>query len=229
MIDYQNIHLTAHDNFGDEKVGKHVTLISPASFAANLIARRNASQREGYPLADLSLVEVYRGQPSAEREPERYAITQRERSRWTRDSRVDVRYRPLKYYVRNGQVVDVQEKGVDVLCALALVRLAAQSHLDLVILATHDSDLEPALDMAAGMGAAKVETAGWARGARNTRRIRCEAASLWHTFLTKEDFERSVDPDRYSDVFVPRVSDRGSADSLSPVVYSSRSGPRSGQ
>ncbi|HEY4420939.1 MAG TPA: hypothetical protein VGN22_15560 [Pseudonocardia sp.] len=50
------------------------------------------------------------------------------------------------------------EKGIDVLCALAMVREARSPDVDLGILASHDSDLEPALDEAIALQYAKVET-----------------------------------------------------------------------
>ncbi len=79
-------------------------------------------------------------------------------------------HRPLKYrYERDAagrprigidgkRIVESKcEKGIDVLCALALVREAQRPDVDLVILASHDSDLEPALDEALVLGSAKIE------------------------------------------------------------------------
>jgi uncharacterized protein (UPF0548 family) len=53
------------------------------------------------------------------------------------------------------------EEGVDVLCALALIREASDPNIDLVILASQDTDLEAALDEALSLGTAKAETASW--------------------------------------------------------------------
>ena len=50
-------------------------------------------------------------------------------------------------------------KGVDVLCALMLVDLARCGLYDVVVLASRDTDLAPALDNAARTGSAKVEAA----------------------------------------------------------------------
>lgn len=41
------------------------------------------------------------------------------------------------------------------------MRAAQEPDVDVVILASHDSDLEPALEMAVDDGHAKIETAGW--------------------------------------------------------------------
>lgn len=46
-------------------------------------------------------------------------------------------------------------------CALALVRSARDPNIDLVVLASSDSDLVPALDEALAQGTAKVETVCW--------------------------------------------------------------------
>lgn len=80
--------------------------------------------------------------------------------------RYDDQGRPLRDREGNRVVAGVQEKGVDVLCALALVREAASAENDLVILASHDTDLEPALDEAVEQGHAKVETCQWFRSDR---------------------------------------------------------------
>ncbi|NMH98748.1 NYN domain-containing protein [Pseudonocardia sp. K10HN5] len=71
---------------------------------------------------------------------------------------------PTGNAVRDGRFIvkgTPREKGVDVRCALTFVREARQPDIDLVILASHDSDLDPALDEAAALGMAKVETFCW--------------------------------------------------------------------
>ena len=69
-------------------------------------------------------------------------------------------------------VTERREKGVDMLvrsCARALVREARQPDVDLAILASHESDLDPALDEAAALGSAK-ELLGEQRTHRPPRR-----------------------------------------------------------
>ena len=106
-------------------------------------------------------------------------------------------YRPLKYYWEDGQRV-AREKGVDVLVALAVVRLVQAADYDLVILAAHDSDLEPALEQAVDAepvkdGRVKLETAGW----RNCKRLKANGSTLWHTFLQGDGFVNSRDRKAY--------------------------------
>ena len=47
-----------------------------------------------------------------------YRRTQAQKSEWTRDRRVEVNYRTLRYHWERGERI-AQEKGIDVLVALA--------------------------------------------------------------------------------------------------------------
>ena len=88
-----------------------------------------------------------------------------------------------------------REKGVDVLCALTLVDMARSGLYDVVVLASWDRDLAPALDHADRASRTKVEAAKWHSPSqpdsdgflRTTRR-------LWTTPMTKKHFQASLDP-----------------------------------
>jgi uncharacterized LabA/DUF88 family protein len=211
-MDYQNVHLTGHDLFASQRgLPRHESLIDPLLFAAELIRTRNRIQRIGYDHAVLSRVLVYRGLPSPDHDAEQYARNLAQKAHWERDSRVNVTSRPLKYdYQRdasgkrlldvNGRPITVgrpREKGIDVLCALALVREAASSSTDLVILASRDSDLRPALDEALDLGRAKIETTTWHDPLRpgQCRPLQPddEKRRLWNTRLSETEFQRSLD------------------------------------
>jgi hypothetical protein len=93
------------------------------------------------------------------------------------------------------------EKGVDVLCALALIREARDPNIDLVILASQDTDLEPALDEALSLGTAKVETASWYDNVdrRASKEIRPrKPARIWNTRLGVQAFVSAQDPKDYA-------------------------------
>ncbi|MEV8378667.1 hypothetical protein AB0P21_38360 [Kribbella sp. NPDC056861] len=193
---------------------KHETLVDPLLFAGQLLAARNRLQMPGMAHATLRRVLVYRGQPSVEHDPEGYARNQAQKSQWERDGRVQVTLRPLKYdYERDAsgrhatdhegkKIVkgSPREKGVDVLCALAAVREAGDPATDLVILATSDSDLAPALDEVRSLGTAKIETFCWydevarmgfqLHPTDRTRR-------LWNTRLAESAFRASWDRTEY--------------------------------
>lgn len=215
VVDYQNVHLTAHELFPISKhLPRHESLIDPVHFGNQLISTRNHAQRPGMDHAVLAQMLVYRGQPSAEHDPKPYARNQAQKAHWERDPRVTVHHRPLKYrYERDstGQLVygadgkriveSKGEKGIDVLCALAVVREARRSDVDLVILASHDSDLEPALDEALTLHSAKIETFCW-HDPNQRHRIRQlrpgNDRSIWNTRLGETEFRNCWDLTNYT-------------------------------
>lgn len=134
---------------------------------------------------------------------------------WERDARVRVTLRPLKYdYQRDtsGALVvgpdgkrlargKPREKGVDVLCALALVREVAKPDVDVVILASRDSDLQPALDEALLLESADLETTTWydpdQPGRCRPLRPGDTKRRLWNTALREADFQLCWDRNSY--------------------------------
>ena len=189
VIDYQNIHLTARDKFAQGMRPGDV-VIDPILFAMRGVERRNAAQREGYPHAELERIEVYRGQPSPTHDPVLASAAMAQKSHWERHPKTAIFHRPLRYPTRGGAVIGPgEEKGVDVLCALAVVDGIAR--YDLVMLASHDTDLEPVLDHARLRG--KIETLGW-RGAKRIKPTR--GGAIWDTRLGYEHFQYSLDPRR---------------------------------
>jgi len=215
IVDYQNVHLVGHRLFASTRLlPRHETLIDPLLFAGQLLRERNLRQAPGMAHAVLRKVLVYRGEPSPEHDRNQYARNQAQKAQWERDPRVRVTLRPLKYeYQRgpdgrpattpSGEKVVIgrpREKGVDVLCALAAVREAQDPATDLVILASSDSDLAPALDEVRRLGTAKIETFCWyddtvGRGFQlhPTDRSR----RLWNTRLNEAAFRASWDPNSY--------------------------------
>lgn len=183
VIDYQNMHLTGHDRFCARGSAPHLCLIHPLHFAVQLLLARETGLASNYRPTQLVRVEVFRGLPSNRHQPSSYRRSQAQLSEWTRDRRVSVVYRPLRY-PRNWPTEHAQEKGVDVLIALRLVEAARQSDADLIVLASHDTDLEPAADQAQGFGTSIVETAGW----HGRKRLRSDAGARWHTFMGEQNF-----------------------------------------
>ena len=209
-MDYQNVHITAADGFNPGRP-RHESLIHPYRYANALIAERNSRQRDGQPLAELARVRVFRGLPSPEHDPEGYARNMAQQDQWGRNFKIRVTQRPLKYDYQWGsdgnKVRDIhgnpivrgkREKGIDVLCAVAVLEEAAHHDCDLVILASQDTDLIPALEAAQAKGAAKIETASWfvPRNHSASKELQLERR-LWNTRLNREVFEASVDPNIY--------------------------------
>lgn len=213
VMDFQNVHLTGHGLFDRTRFGPpHDALPDPLHFSNQLIRVRNNRQRAGMAEAVLHRVRVYRGLPSADHDQKAYARNRAQKANWERDARVSVHLRPLKYqYERDDDGAKVvgpdgrhivkgkQEKGVDVLCALALIRESLDPNIDLVILASQDSDLVPALDEALALGSAKIETFAWFEPKRRHKspEIRPESQRIWNTRMGETEFLRCLDLTSY--------------------------------
>lgn len=191
VIDYQNIHLTGHDQFAPPGTPKHDSLVSPLLFAEQwLIARNNnlsSIYQQGKAPArqyELEEVHVFRGSPSNSKDPDAYRRSQAQRAEWTRDSRVKVTYRTLTYRPNF-----VEEKGIDVLVAIDLIRSADRGDAKVIALASHDTDLEPALSAADENRGIKIETVGW----EGCRILRIPGKQIWHTRLNGGNFIKARD------------------------------------
>jgi len=80
-----------------------------------------------------------------------------------------------------------------------LVREARLPDADLVILASQDTDLEPALDEAIALDMAKVETFCWynPEDRRRSKQIRPTSHTVWNTRLGEQAFKQTWDPTKY--------------------------------
>lgn len=201
VVDYQNIHLTAHERWAPTGTAKHETLVHPLSFSAGIVQKRQQvlgalamrGEQVVHPRAALGAVWVYRGCPSNKQNPKAYRRSQAQRAEWTRDQRVQVTYRTLKYYTGSPP----REKGVDVLIALNLVQAVQGGDFDVVILAAHDTDQEPALEAAiasAGTQGVSIETAGWV----GCKVLKPSGQRLWHTALDAPAFVKARDRKDYT-------------------------------
>ena len=205
VVDYQNVHLTAACLYMPGRPPEEA-LIDPYRFANQLAQARNATNDDTHQV-EVSRVEVFRGLPIPEDDSDAYRRNQAQKAQWTRGHHgvVNVTLRPLKYSweyidgVKRPIRASRQEKGVDVLCALALVDLARCGLYDVVVLASRDTDLAPALDNAARTGQAKVEATKWYHpgNSRTFGLIKTERR-LWTTSMTEQHFLSSLDPLDYA-------------------------------
>lgn len=85
------------------------------------------------------------------------------------------------------------------LCALAMVRLCRHKQFDVVVLASHDTDLAPALDEAQRETATKVEAVKWydPEIQRTKGHLRTEKR-VWTTSLWESEWREALDPYRAS-------------------------------
>ena len=205
VVDYQNVHLTGASLFLPGRPPEE-GLIDPFRFACQLAQARNAKIADERYKATVKRVEVFRGLPIPEDDPDANRRNQAQKAEWERGHHgvVRVTLRPLKYAwdYFDGRKVPVRasrrEKGIDVLCALALVDLARSGRYDVVVLASRDTDLAPALDNAARTTRTKIEAVKWFDPAdRRTRGNISTRARIWTTSMTRDHFTASLDPRTY--------------------------------
>ena len=138
VIDYQNVHLTAAQLFLPGRPIEE-SLIEPFRFAKQLAKARKS---DGLHEVEVAHIEVFRGIPIPDNDREAYRRNLEQKSQWEygHQGMVSVTLRPLKYNWEwhDGQKTPIRstrrEKGVDVMCALALVRLARSGNYDVVTL-----------------------------------------------------------------------------------------------
>ncbi|MGC0274666.1 hypothetical protein ACO0LV_16905 [Pseudactinotalea sp. Z1739] len=221
VIDYQNVHLTARDVF-DPGGPERDSLIHPMQFARNAIRERNARQRTGFPQAELHRVTVFRGLPHVDHDWEQHRRCIDQASQWREDG-AQVVLRDLKYaYQRgadgretrdvNGKKVPIgrpREKGIDVLCAVACINESERADIDVVVLASRDSDLVPVLDELydrhgrSSTRYAAVETVAWLNrhprpgGVTGGPLVPTRPRRIWNTNLGQQIYEASIDRTAY--------------------------------
>lgn len=219
VMDYQNVHLTAHDLFIPDQP-RWQALISPMRFARTAVDQRNRNQRDGHPhgrLAAVRPVHAFRGLPHADYEPDQHRRATAQADLWRREGAI-VELRDLKYdyqrqadgrpatdiHERKIPILPGREKGVDVLVALTCLRQAQRNDVDVVILASRDTDLVPVLDTLLDMrhedpAVAKIETATWYnRDHRNRGSLQpTSGRRVWNTPMDRACFEASLDRNDY--------------------------------
>jgi len=204
VIDYQNVNLVGLNLFRHSLQNKSLSL-NPLKFSEQLLIKRELNQKSEKFKAILGQVIVFSGLPSPTYDPEQNAKAWSQKAKWEQDSKVSIYHRPLKYDFQRDEtgkiildesgskiVIRRREKGIDVLCALALVREAKK--FDLVILASQDSDLIPAIDEACALGSAKIETFSWyTKDNRRSRELKPEKHKVWNTRLDELDYLKCLD------------------------------------
>lgn len=175
LIDYENMRFTPKHAFGTDKVD-----FSPLLFSELIVARRKTPSA-------LLQTRVYRGLPDPNFDGARNSRDMSRINTWTADHRVVVITRPLQYVWRNGARARF-EKGIDVSLAIDLLRHAHSDTDADVVVASRDSDLNPALE-------AFVEADRMRRRIEVVSSHGLERLRLWNSnkpwchYLSREDFE----------------------------------------
>jgi hypothetical protein len=177
FLDYQNVHLVGRGILASgTPAGECVP--HPATLADLIAAKRGRpSQAE--------LIKVYRGLPSPTRDPAKYAVNQAQAAHWTRDRRVAVHHRPLRYSAQGPP----REKGIDVAIAVDLVHLAMRRQYDALVLFSADTDLLPAIELIRSAGWTHIEVAAWRRGPK----LRLPNIRLWCHELARDDWAAAIE------------------------------------
>lgn len=185
FIDYQNLHMSAGEAFAPPGTSPRDTLVHPGLFADEVMAVRDSLGKDG----TLEQIRVYRGQASPTKQKDLAAATEAQASHWSRDPRVRMHRRTLRY-PRDWPTKPAREKGVDVMLAINLVSCALAGDAEVVILVSRDTDLVPALEMVRDVTSTDVEVAGWS----GTSRLRLSTGPpLWCTYVDGSRYPKTRD------------------------------------
>jgi len=188
FIDYQNLHMTAWEQFSRYGEAKHDYLVHPVKFAERVAATWQADRGE---TLDVEKIALYRGLPDPRKERQMNSRVSRQHAAWKRDSRVEVNARPLRY-PRDWPNERAQEKGVDVMLALAVVRCAISQSCDRIVVVTRDTDILPAIEMAEAEHPGSIIIATW-----DGSSILRPNVSVPTLRLNQQEFNRSRDTTTY--------------------------------
>lgn len=196
FIDYQNIYHGARRAFGDPHADSPVVgQIDPAALARLLVRLGRVVD----PARVLCTTSVYRGEPGRISHRNVRTAFAGQTQQWRADPSLTVKTTPLRYRrvdQPGGQSWRAEEKGIDVLLAVDVVRGAYLDEFDVAVLTSADTDLVPALEEALRAGK-RVETASWADPAVAFATLRVPGRRTWNHHLYREHFEVVQDTTDY--------------------------------
>ena len=141
FVDYQNMYHGARRTFADARSGSpSFGHIDPAALAQLLVGLGQVVDPERM----LWATSVYRGKPGFRSHRKLLTAYGRQTSRWLADSSLAVKTTPLRYRrvdQPDGRTWRAEEKGIDVLLAVDVVRGAYMDEFDTAVVASADSDL----------------------------------------------------------------------------------------
>lgn len=187
FFDYQNMYHSARDAFLWNSEGGHFGNFRPYS-AGLMLANRLGCQ--------LCEARIYTGVHIPSRNAKQHGAMLRRMSCWllAQPSKVDVFPRPLAYRGK-GAV----EKGVDVWLAIDMVRLALEDAYDVAVLASADTDLEPAARFVLDHTEKRVVCVGYEglEGSDAPKPLDLGHARSGRFYIRKDDFQRVADRTNY--------------------------------
>lgn len=193
VIDYQNMHLCGWDSYsGDDGGGRYSVMLDPVELSRVIAGKYGSWPRR---------VVIFRGLPDRSRKSYWY---DREQERvWKAESErlgINAEFvtRPMKCneaVLQDGTMGEhIEEKGIDIACALEFIDMAYRGDYDHVVLCSHDTDFGPALEKAVEYGA-DVAQAYWGDGcSQEFRPIRLRGGLECPVLkLTQEDYAQCLD------------------------------------
>ena len=142
---------------------------------------------------------VYRGEPGRLSHRKLGTAFARQTRRWRADPTVTVKTTPLRYRRETASGATAwraEEKGIDVLIAVDVVRGCYIDEFDTAVVASADTDLVPALDEVLRAGK-RVETASWFRPEPGFAALRVPGHRVWNHRLDRNHFTLVQDTTDY--------------------------------
>ena len=196
FIDYQNMYHGARRAFGDSDSDSPIVgHIHPAALARLLVRMGRVVD----PARVLCAASVYRGEPGRISHRKVRTAFAGQTRQWRSDSSLTVKTTPLRYRRADRPGVKAwraEEKGIDVMLAVDVVRGAYLDEFDVAVVASADTDLLPALEEALRAGK-RVETASWSDPAAAFATLRVPGRRVWNHHLHREHFEVVKDTTNY--------------------------------
>ena len=187
LFDAQNFYRGARRAFFDDR-GDSSRL---GQFWPRAVAEMIVGRDEG---RELSGVRIYTGRPARTKQPRGHAANVRQSEAWSR-SGVGV-YPRLLRYPRSWPASPPYEKGVDVELAVDTVSLSLRRECEVIVVASADTDLLPAVAEVRRRTDVLVEVAGW-WGAQSRQRLSVPHRNVWCHWLRRDDYERVRDDTNY--------------------------------
>lgn len=201
FIDYQNAYRGARRAFHDHLVDPHFYgQFQPVGLAKALVAGANDERV-------LAGVRLYRGLPSATRDPRGNAAAQRQIAAWRRDPLVTVVTHPIRYPDGwpNASLPGErpQEKGIDVALALDFAIMGLEKRYDVGVMFSADTDLKPALDYirqkSRAWGIPRAEVGAWKSTQTRSARLSLDGEPrLYCHWIDEVAYRRVQDVTDYS-------------------------------
>lgn len=202
FLDWQNVYNHAREAFDGQHAEHMKGQVNPLDLALTLAERGpKGIERE------LTSVRIYRGTPDQRHDSKGYAACRRQTSAWTKDERVTLITRTLRY--PNGYQhgltsrSQVREKGIDVCLALDLVTMATDGSYDVAVVMSCDHDLAPAVERVVQRRKTRgdgpvVELAAWQSPDHSSPRMRLTKGSVFCHWLDQQTYWGLEDDRDYS-------------------------------